>query len=41
MATNHYNEFGNVKKTQLFLGHSSVAVTDGYLKPDEKEIRKE
>ena len=41
MATNHYKEFGNVKKTQLFLGHSSVAVTDGYLKPDEKEIRKE
>ena len=39
MATNHYKKFKDAKKTQLLLGHSSVAVTDGYLKLDEKEIR--
>ena len=41
MATNHYKAFKDIKKTQLFLGHSSIAVTDLYLKPNEKEMRQE
>ena len=38
-ATNHYNAHKDMKATQMLLGHSSISVTDRYVKPDEKKIR--
>ena len=35
-ATMHYDKNKDILETSRFLGHSSVTVTQKYLKPDEK-----